>query len=126
MSNKNTGNSKSGQANSYQTLKRWETNRLKKLSRHIKKFPADLVAAAALNNIVYRRHTPKNSEWSHTQINIARLFKMFKGRVDRDIFSANEKVSAPALLVPGPYTSSKQKSFNQNAMFQLGVRARFV
>lgn len=127
MSNKSGGNSKTAQANSYKTLKRWETNRLKKLERHMKRFPEDKTAERATLNVVYRRKTPKTQQWSHTQIAIARLFKLFKGRVDRDIFHSNEKISAPALLVPGPYSGLKtQPDPNQKTMFQLGMRVRYV
>lgn len=127
MSNKSGGNSKTAQASSYKTLKRWESNRLKKLERHIKRFPEDKVAEKATLNVVYRRKIPKTQEWSHTQIRMAELFKMFKGRVDRDIFHSNEKISAPALLIPGPYSTVKtQPDLNQKTMFQIGFRARFV
>jgi len=127
LSTKSGGNSKTAQANNYKTLKRWETNRLKKLERHMKQFPEDKIAERALSNVVYRRKTPKTQEWSHSQIRLAELFKMFKGRVDRDIFHSNEKISAPALLVPGPYSTMKtQPDLNQKTMFQIGFRARFA
>lgn len=125
MSTKSGGNSKTAQANSYKTLKRWETNRLKKLERHIKRFPEDKIAEKAVSNVVYRRKDPKTQQWSHTQIAIARLFKMFKGRVDRDIFHSNEKISAPALLLAGPYSKSKVPAVSEKTMFQIGTRARF-
>ncbi len=127
MSNKSGGNSKTAQANNYKTLKRWESNRLKKIARHLKRFPEDKVAEKAVNNIVYRRKIPKTPQWSHTQIEIARLFKTFRGSVDRDIFHSNEKISAAALLMPGPYSKTKtQPDLNTKTMFQLGLRARFV
>lgn len=127
MSTKSGGNSKTAQASNYKTLKRWESNRLKKLERHMKRFPEDKVAEKATLNIVYRRKTPKNREWSHSQIRMAELFKMFKGRVDRDIFHSNEKISAPALLIPGPYSTVKtQPDLNQKTMFQIGFRARYM
>ena len=127
MSNKKTGNSKESQGNNYKTTKRWESNRMMKLERHLKKFPGDEVAKSALNNIVYRRKNPASPFWSHTMIRTAMLFKKFKGAFDKDVFSTNEKLSIAATLAPGPYSKIKtQPNVLEKTMFSLGERARYV
>lgn len=127
MSNKKTGNSKEAQGNNYKIAKRWESNRKSKIERHLKRFPNDLVAKAALSNIVYRRKNPTSPFWSHSMIRLAMMFKRFKGAFDKDVFSTNEKLSVSATLAPGPYSKIKtQPNVLEKTMFSLGERARYV
>ena len=124
MANKR-GASRESQAASYKGTKRWETNRKRKLLRAQKLYPNNEQIAVALKNLHYRRKTPTTPIWSSTRRKIAMLVKEFKGRVDINIFSANEKVSIPAMLTPGPRSVSVQKSnTSEFNMFSIGTRAR--
>jgi hypothetical protein len=105
----------------YKTSRRWETNRLRKLERALKRNPENKQIETAMKNMVYRRRTPTTRPWSHSMRRQAEQFKRFVGRVATDMFSSNEKLSAPALLKPG--TAQKQKPFDQSQMFALGTRA---
>lgn len=81
----------------YKSNKVWETNRKRKLNRHLKKHPGDQVAEKALTNIKYRRKTPKDPQWTPGNIHIAKLFKDFAGFVNRDMFNSNHKIQLEAL-----------------------------
>jgi hypothetical protein len=126
MANKSGGASKVSQANNYKTQKLWERNRTRRLKRLLITQPNNEQVLKALGNIHYRRKTPTTPFWSKTRINQARLFKMFCGFVDMNMFSNNEKVSNPALLTKGPYSEFKAPPANEKTMFSLGERARWV
>jgi hypothetical protein len=126
MANK-SGASKESQASSYKGTKRWETNRLAKLLRAQKNHPNNEQIATAIKNIHYRRKTPTNPTWSSSKRRIAGLMKEFKGICHPEIFSTNEKVSTPALMLPGPFSVAvKTKSTSDFGMFTLEARARIV
>ena len=117
--------SKTAEANAqqYKTSRRWETNRLRKLERALKRDPNNAQQIElAMKNIVYRRKTPKTKVWSHSARRQAELFKRFVGKVYVDMFSSNEKLSAPALLKAG--TVQKPSMVSQADMFSLGARVR--
>lgn len=99
-----------------------QENRKRKLLKQIKLQPNNKNLPLALGNIYYRRKKPVKAVWSHSNIRLAKLFKLFNGRVDPDIFSSNPKVSAAAIQKP----STKQ--FDQlmpqgKVDFSLGARA---
>ena len=124
MANK-SGSSKVSQAATYKGSKRWETNRMTKLLRAQKLHPNNEQIATALKNIYYRRKTPKVGVWSSSRRRIAQLMKEFKGVCHPEIFSTNEKVSAPALILSGPFSvPAKTKSTSDFSMFTLEARAR--
>jgi hypothetical protein len=125
MANKSGGASKTGQAASYKALKRWETNRKKRLMKLAVEQPNNTQIPAALSGMVYRRKTPTTPFWSSTRIKVAGLFKRYTGKVNMDIFSNNEKVAGPALMVPGPYSKQRYPSVNEKIMFSIGQRAHF-
>lgn len=81
----------------YKSNKVWETNRKRKLNRHLKKHPGDSIAEKALANIKYRRKTPKDPQWTPGNIYIAKLFKDFAGFVNKDMFNSNHKIELEAL-----------------------------
>lgn len=81
----------------YKSNKVWETNRKRKLNRHLKKHPGDSIAEKALANIKYRRKTPKDPQWTPGKIYIAKLFKDFAGFVNKDMFNSNHKIELEAL-----------------------------
>lgn len=126
MANKK-GASKEAQAASYKGTRRWETNRLAKLLRAQKLHPNNDQIAAAMRNIHYRRKTPTTSTWNSTKRRVAVLMKQFKGVCHPEIFSTNEKVSTPALMLPGPFSViTKTKSTSEFGMFTLEARARVL
>jgi hypothetical protein len=126
MANK-SGASKESQAAGYKSSKRWETNRMMKLLRAQKLHPNNEQIAVALKNIHYRRKTPTTPTWSSTKRKQAILMKEFKGICHQDIFSTNEKVSVPALILPGPFSvAQKTKTTSEFAMFTLEARARVI
>ena len=98
-----------------------EINRKAKLLKLLKQQPNNEQIKDALVNIKYRRKTPKSQEWSKTDIKLAKLFKEFTGRADRDLFSSNPKVQAIAL------SKHSTKDFRNlpegKVSFSLGARA---
>lgn len=98
-----------------------EINRKRKLLKQLKLQPNNEQVKDALNNIKYRRKTPKGQEWSKTDIAIAKLFKEFNGRADWDLFSSNPKVQAAAI------SKHSAKDFRNipdgKVSFTLGARA---
>lgn len=85
----------------------WEVNRKRKLEKQLKLQPNNEQVKQALQNIHRRRKTPTNREWSKSWIRVAKLFKMFAGRFDRDIMSSNQAVAAAALQKPGKLPQQK-------------------
>lgn len=83
----------------YKLEKRWESNRLKKLERALKKNPGNAEQIKlAMKNIVYRRKTPNNKVWSSSTRRLVTLFKKFTGAAPIELTSSNDKVSAEALM----------------------------
>jgi hypothetical protein len=105
----------------YQTSKRWETNRIKRLKRALKKNPENTQIETALKDVNYRRKTPKTHMWSKTNIRKAMLFKEFTGGFNKDIMSSNEKLVMPALMTPG-WKSKKFVIPTNGSMFAIGLR----
>lgn len=106
---------------------RWEINRKRKLEKQLKLQPNNKQVELALQNIHRRRKTPTNREWSKSWIRIAKLFKLFSGRFDRNIMSSNQAVAATALQKPGklaeqkiPNTTSDKNFFSIAARIQGG------
>lgn len=85
----------------------WEVNRKRKLEKQLKLQPNNEQVKLALQNIHRRRKTPTNREWSKSWIRVAKLFKLFAGRFDRDIMSSNQAVAAAALQKPGKLPQQK-------------------
>jgi hypothetical protein len=106
----------------YKSNKIWETNRKRKLARHIKKHPNDKVAERATQNIKYRRKTPKDPQWTPGNIHIAKLFKDFAGFVNRDMFNSNHKLQLEALS--GYNKPGSQIKTNQISRVDFSIGAR--
>jgi hypothetical protein len=52
----------------YKSTCRYEKNRKRRLERHLKAYPEDAVAQAALGNIKYRRYTPNTKGgWANSK-----------------------------------------------------------
>ena len=121
MANKSRSKTAEAAASQYKSNRTWETNRLTKLERALKRNPENKEIELAMKNVVYRRKTPKTRMWSSTKRNTAILFKKFTGKVNLDIFSSNEKISVPALAMHS--NVPKVKPFAQGSMFKLATRA---
>lgn len=109
----------------YKSDKIWEVNRRKKLQRHLKVHPQDKIALKAIDNIKYRRKTPKEPFWTPGMVHIAKLFKHFAGFVNKDMFNSNHKIQQDAL---NTYNKSKIViNVNQTSRvdFSIGARAHY-
>lgn len=86
----------------YKTSQRWKQNRERRLKKLLTLNPNNKQIAQAIKDLSYRRKTPGNiGSWSKSNIQIAKLFKLFVGRVDKEIFSSNPKTQATALQLHG-------------------------
>lgn len=94
---KSQSKSKQAYSSAYKSSSRWKANRKRKLERALKAQPNNEQIKRALLDISYRRRTPNNREWSHSNIRIAQLFKLFRGHASKELFSANPKTQAAAL-----------------------------
>lgn len=118
---KTASKSKQGYYSSYKANSRWKTNRERKLKKLLKLQPNNPQIAEALKNISYRRRTPGTTgQWSKTNIQIAKLFKLMTGKASHDLFSSNEKVRSAAVYLRGNRQYAKMEG---RVSFQLGARA---
>lgn len=123
MASKSGSKGQEGRAALYQSTKRWEANRRRKLERALKRNSGNAEQInAALKSMVYRRHTPVTPTWSSSKRRIAILFKLFTGTVNPDMFSNNEKLAGPALMTHSKVKLPKPTG-RTDSMFQLGTRA---
>lgn len=123
MANKSRSKTAENYSAQYKSSKRWESNRLRRLARTLKEQPENEQVKAAMKGMVYRRKTPNTREWSASWIAIAKLFKMFCGKFDRNIMSSNDKTAQEAM-----HTSRKNIPFTMplgrdKSMFSLLNRA---
>jgi hypothetical protein len=107
----------------YKSNKTWETNRKRKLAKHLKKHPNDKVAQQATNAIKYRRGTPKDPQWTPGNVRIAKLFKDFAGFVNRDMFNSNHKIQLEALNSYNKPKAGTRVNQTSRVDFTLGARA---
>ena len=128
MSNKvKKGAGKDAQANAYKANNRFATNRKRKLLKQQKLQPNNKQVELALKDIHWRRKTPTTPFWSSSMIAQAKLMKEFTGKVDMDMFSADEKKRSAALRAHGPValqpvSKKKPVKFNSNSMFSIASR----
>lgn len=120
MAGKKTSKMQQGHYSNYKAKQQWRTNREAKLEKHLKAHPTDEKALLASKNVSYRRKTPKTKVWSSTMRKTAILFKLFEGRVNMNIFNANDIVRNAAKMShkgkTKPFAGIKQ-------MFSLAARA---
>lgn len=119
---KRTGKGHALRYTAYKQNKTYEMNRKRRLARALKRNPENTQIESVMSGIVWRRSTPANREWSSTKRRIAELFKEFNGKVDKDIFHSNEKVSAAALAKYGPNAVRVKTEPDRRSMFSIGVR----
>ena len=123
MANKSSSKSAEAYYARYKVEKRWETNRLKKLERALKRNPNNAVQIElAMKGLVYRRKTPATRMWSASKRRTAQVFKRFSGKAQHDLFSSNEKVQSAALMLPGTAVKSAAPA-NWLSMSSLAARA---
>lgn len=122
MANKSSSKSAEAYYARYKTERRWESNRMKRLMRALKRDPNNAAQIeAAMKGMVYRRKTPTTQVWTSTKVTTAKLFKKFSGKASHDLFSSNDKVSSVALMLKG--TAPAVQSTNTKVMGLLWVRA---
>ena len=81
----------------YKAARTWEKNRIARLQRTLKAQPNNKQVEEALKKgPIYRRATPKTSEWSSSWIATAKVVKQFTGIFDRGYMSANQDVAFTA------------------------------
>jgi hypothetical protein len=107
----------------YKSNKVWETNRKRKLAKHLKHHPNDRVAQQAASQIKYRRATPKDPQWTPGNIKIAKLFKDFAGFVNKDMFNSNHKIQLEALATYNKPRAGTRVNQPSRVDFTLGARA---
>ncbi len=115
---KRTGKSHVGYYAKYKSSNTHDVNARKRLTRALKRNPENLQIAEALKDIKRTRKTPLVPFWSATRVRIAGLFKEFVGKVDKDIFNTNDKISMPSLMKSGPkstHIKSKPTDFSIKA-----------
>jgi hypothetical protein len=126
MANKSKSKTAELYAATYKSSRRWESNRRAKLEKQFKLQPTNEQVRLALKDINYRRKTPKVREWSADWIRVAKLFKEFCGRFDREIMSSNTKVAGAALQRSGPVGDAPAAKFSNSAeknWFSIGARS---
>jgi hypothetical protein len=104
----------------YRASRVWETNRLRKLAKTLKKQPNNEQVKIAMKNVVYRRKTPTTRMWSATWKRTAQLIKQFTGRFDKDIMSSNAAIASAALSnsrKDRPYTLVVNKDKSMYSIF---------
>ena len=75
----------------YKAQNKQAANRKRKLLKLQKAQPNKEQIKSALNNIKYRRYTPKVQHWSHTAINDIMLSKTFEGKSSVNIHNMSDK-----------------------------------
>lgn len=118
---KSASKSKQNYSALYKSSNRWKSNRERKLQKLLKEQPNNKQIELALKDVRYRRKTPGvNGSWSKTNIQIAKLFKLFTGKASHDLFSSNDKVQQAAIAMHG---NRQHKPQTNKVSFTLGARA---
>lgn len=97
----------------YKANRTWEKNRKAKLERTLKKQPNNEQVQNALKSIVYRRKTPTTRMWSASWIRTAKIFKLFEGRFNPNIMSANPELVRQALTQQSKVSAELVKQKNR-------------
>jgi len=83
-----------------QGVSRTQANRKRRLTKLFKQQPNNKQIENALLEVGSKRKAPVTSQWSHSDIRLAKLFKEFTGRAPKELFSTNPKVQQAALQTP--------------------------
>lgn len=118
---KTTSKSKQNYYAVYKATQRWKKNREARLLKAMREQPNNQNVVEALANLKYRRKTPTNPQWSHSDRAKAQILKYFAGHVTADCFSSNPQVQAEALR--NLFGTHNEKSLPQGKVsFRLGDR----
>jgi hypothetical protein len=100
---------------------RTQANRKRRLQKLLKQQPNNKQIENALLEVGTNRKSPITSQWSHSNIRLAKLFKEFSGRAPKELFSSNPKVQQSALQTPSTkvFTNLPQGKVD----FSIGARA---
>lgn len=122
MATKRTSASRKAYYAAYKSMNKYATNRKRKLLKLKKEQPNNTQITAALNNIHYRRSTPKSPVWNSTKKATAALFKSVTGFMDSAVFNPNIELRNRAL------SQSKSKYTSQwtKVSFRMWDRARIT
>lgn len=104
-----------------QGVARTQANRKRRLERTLKAQPNNKQVQLALLDTGTKRKAPITSQWSHSNIRLAKLFKEFCGRAPKELFSSNPKIQQAAMSVPSTrvYANLPQGKVD----FSIGARA---
>lgn len=81
-------------------VSRTQANRKRRLQKLLKQQPNNKQLQNAILELGSQRKKPVTQQWSHSDIRLAKLFKMFTGRAPKELFSTNPKVQQAALAMP--------------------------
>lgn len=107
------------QGNLYAAHRKAKLERLAKLQPNNKQIP---IALKSLAN--YRRKSPNTPHWSHTMITTAKLYKLFTGKFNKDVFSQKPEDSDAARKIRNDELFPKiVKPRSKYSDYSLAVRA---
>lgn len=104
-----------------QGVSRTQANRKRRLIKLFKQQPNNKQIENALLEVGSKRKAPVTSQWSHSDIRLAKLFKEFTGRAPKELFSTNPKVQQAALQTPSTKTFDNLPKGKVD--FSIGARA---
>lgn len=96
-------------SNNSSAVARTQANRKRRLLRTQKQQPNNTQVEKALLDDKAPRKAPKTSQWSHSMIYLAKLYKEFGCPAPKELFSNNLKVQQAALLA---YNNRSKREFN--------------
>lgn len=104
-----------------QGVARTQANRKRRLTQLLKSQPNNTQVQNAVLESGAKRKAPVTSQWSHSNIRLAKLFKEFSGRAPKELFSSNPKVQQSAMSTPS--TKSFVNLPQGKVDFSIGARA---
>lgn len=99
---------------------RTQANRKRRLTQLLKQQPNNKQIQLALQEVGTRRKAPVTPQWSHSSIQLAKLFKLFTGRAPKELFSANPTIQQAAMALPSKRTAAAPVG---RVDFSIGARA---
>ena len=110
----------------YKTANTYETNRKRKLARALRRNPENKQIELALQDKGIPRKAPKVAVWSHSAIRVAHLMKLFMGKYNKNIVSADIDLWLVAIKDHSPQLFPKTEIKKPASMYSIGQRARIV
>lgn len=120
---KRAGKAHSGGYTRYKTANKETINRIARLTKLAKENPNNEQIPLAIKNVVHRRKTPATPYWKSSTIRIARIFKQFTGKFDKNYFSTDVELFNAALRAKDENKFKNSKVLNpKGSMFSMGAR----